>query len=87
VALLVARTCGSTHRNVTKDEAIEIAIENASFEPCTKAGCVQIRFIQRGIPVVAYWAVVLSEDIGDDGQPTRIQSFLVNVTTGDVSRP
>lgn len=86
-ALLVARTCGSTEKNVTQEEAIEIATENAAFEPCAEVGCVQIRYIQRGIPVVAYWGVVLAEDLGEGGRATRIDSFLVNVTTGDVSRP
>jgi len=86
-ALFVARTCGSANRQITQQEAIEIAIENASFEPCPEKPCVQIRFIQRGIPVRAYWAVVLSEDLDDEGEPNRIESFLVDVATGDVARP
>ena len=86
-ALVVARTCGSADRNVTQEEAIEIAKENAAFEPCPEQQCVQIRFIQRGIPVQAYWGVVLSDELDDDGQPNRIESFLVDVSTGDVSRP
>ena len=87
VALFVARTCGRTDKNVSQEEAIELATEAASFQPCTQTGCVQIRYIQRGIPVVGYWGVVLSEELDENGQPTRIESFIVNVTTGDVSRP
>jgi hypothetical protein len=86
-ALVVARTCGSADRNVTQEEAIEIAKENAAFEPCPEQQCVQIRFIQRGIPVQAYWGVVLSDELDDDGRPNRIESFLIDVSTGNVSRP
>jgi hypothetical protein len=84
--LVVARTCGRAEKNVTQEEAIELATAEAPFDPCDETGCVQIRYIQRGIPVVAYWAIVLSEKIVN-GQPTRIASYLVNVTTGEVSLP
>jgi len=86
-ALLVARTCGSADRNISQEEAIEIARDNAAFEPCPQQQCVQVRFIQRGIPVQAYWGVVLSDELDEDGQPNRIQSFLIDVSTGAVSRP
>jgi hypothetical protein len=43
--------------------------------------------VQRGIPVRAYWAVVLSEEIDDEGEPNRIASFLIDVSTGAVTRP
>jgi hypothetical protein len=86
-ALLVARTCGSADRNISQEEAIEIAKDNAAFEPCPQQQCVQVRFIQRGIPVQAYWGVVLSDELDEDGQPNRIQSFLIDVSTGAVSRP
>ena len=86
-AFVVARTCGSAQQNVTKDEAIEIARENAAFEPCPEQQCVQIRFIQRGIPIQAYWAIILSEKLDAEGQPNRIESILVDVVSGEVSRP
>ena len=86
-AFVVSRTCGSAQQNVTKNEAIEIAKENAAFEPCPEQQCVQIRYIQRGIPIRAYWAVVLSEKLDAEGQPNRIDSILVDVVSGDVSRP
>lgn len=86
-AFLVARTCGSNNQEVSQEEAIEIAKDNAAFEPCPQQQCVQIRFIQRGIPVQAYWGVVLSDELDDEGQPNRIESFLIDVATGDVSRP
>jgi hypothetical protein len=43
--------------------------------------------VQRGIPVRAYWAVVLADKLNDQGRPNRTQSFLIDVTTGDVSPP
>jgi hypothetical protein len=86
-ALLVSRTCGSNNQEISQEEAIEIAKDNAAFEPCPEQQCVQIRFIQRGIPVQAYWGVVLSDELDDEGQPNRIESFLIDVVTGDVSRP
>lgn len=86
-ALVVARTCGSANRQISQDEAIEIAKENAAFEPCPQQQCIQIRYVPRGIPVQGYWAVVLSDELDEEGQPNRIQSFLVDVSTGDVLRP
>jgi hypothetical protein len=86
-ALLAARTCGSAERNVTQDKAIEIAKENAAFEPCPQQQCVQVRYVQRGIPVRAYWGVVLSDKLDEDGRPNRIASFLIDVTSGAVTRP
>jgi hypothetical protein len=84
--LLVSRTCAS-NREVTQQEAVEIAVENASFTPCPEEICRQVRFVQRGVPPVGYWAVVLSEEVDERGQPNRIESFLVNASTGDVSTP
>jgi hypothetical protein len=86
-ALFAARTCASADRNVSQEEAIEIARENAAFEPCAEQQCVQIRYVQRGIPTKAYWAVVLSDELDDKGQPNRVESFLIDVSTGDISRP
>jgi hypothetical protein len=84
-ALLVANTCGSQEKNVTSDEAIALATEQASFEPCDEQGCVKVSYVQRGIPVVGYWAVGLRESL-DDGT-SRVEHFFVHVTTGEVSRP
>jgi len=85
-ALVVARTCGSNNQEISQDEAIEIAKENASFEPCPQLQCVQIRYVPRGIPVRGYWGVVLSETLDSDGEPSRIESFLIDVQTGEAAR-
>jgi hypothetical protein len=87
VAFVSTRTCGAANQNVSKEEAIEIAKENASFVPCEDIRCQQVRYVPRGIPVRGFWAVVLSEKLDERGQPTRIESFLISVSTGAVSRP
>lgn len=85
--LAVSRTCGSGRDEVTQEEAVEIAVENASFTPCARQICRQVRFVNRGVPPTGYWAVVLSEEVDAQGQPNRIESFLVNASTGDLSSP
>jgi hypothetical protein len=49
--------------------------------------CQQARFVQRGIPPHPYWGVVLSEELDEDGRPTRTESFLIDASTGEVTRP
>jgi hypothetical protein len=86
-ALVLARTCGSANQEISQEEAIAIAKERASFEPCPQAACLQVRYLQRGIPPRAFWAIVLGRDLGPDNRPRRIESFLINVQTGAVSKP
>ena len=84
--LLVSKTCGGNRDNVTQSEAIDLAIAEASFEPCPQQICRQIRFLNQGIPPVGYWGVVLSERIEANGQPNRTESFLVNASNGDIEK-
>jgi hypothetical protein len=85
-ALVAARTCASADREISADEAVELAREAASFEPCPEIQCEQRRFVQRGIPPRAYWGVVLAPALDEDGVPTRTESFLVDASTGDVTK-
>ena len=85
-ALLVARTCGSHNRQISQDEAIEIATERAGFTPCDAQGCVMIRAIQRGIPTRLVWVVGLAESLDADGRPTRFKNFIVDAETGEITR-
>lgn len=85
-AALVARTCGSHNREISKDEAIEIATERAGFTPCEERGCVVIRAVQRGIPLRLYWIVGLAEELDESGRPVRFRNFLVDARTGDINR-
>jgi hypothetical protein len=84
--LVVSKTCASNKDDISQQEAVDIAIENASFTPCAEQICRQVRFIQRGIPPVGYWGVVLSEKIDASGQPNRTESFLVNAASGAVTK-
>lgn len=86
VAVLASKSCASNDDEISQDEAVELAIEHASFTPCEPEICRQVRYVQQGIPPVGYWGVVLSEEIDAQGRPTKTESFLVNATTGDVSR-
>ena len=84
--LVVSKTCASNRDDITKSEAVDIAIENASFVPCEPQICRQVRYLNQGIPPVGYWGVVLSEQVDAEGQPNRTESFLVNASTGDVEK-
>ena len=84
--LLVSKTCASNRDDITQSEAVDIAIENASFVPCEPQICRQVRYLNQGIPPVGYWGVVLSEQVDAEGQPNRTESFLVNATTGEVEK-
>jgi hypothetical protein len=86
VALLASRSCAANDDGVTQDEAVELAIAKASFEPCPEEACRQVRYLQRGIPPVGFWGVVLSERLDASGRPSRTESFLVDAETGEVSR-
>jgi hypothetical protein len=84
-ALVATRTCASADRNIDADEAVELAREEVSFEPCPQIQCAQRRFVQRGIPPRAFWGVVFADELDADGRPTRTESFLVDASTGDVT--
>jgi hypothetical protein len=84
--LLVSKTCGSGRDDITQQEAVDLAVAEASFTPCEREICRQVRFLNQGVPPTGYWGVVLSEKIDTNGQPNRTESFLVNASTGDVSK-
>jgi hypothetical protein len=84
--LLVSKTCAANRDDITQDEAVELAMEEASFVPCEAQICRQVRYLNQGLPPVGYWGVVLSKQIDANGRPTRTESFLVNATTGEVTR-
>jgi hypothetical protein len=81
VAGLLARSCGSGSSQVSSERAVELARAEASFEPDRE----QVRLVQRGIPPRRFWGVSLY-DVGANGQPTRVEVFLVDARTGDVTR-
>jgi hypothetical protein len=86
LAFLVSRSCASNSGDVTQQEAVDLAIQHASFVPCEREVCRQVRYLNQGIPPVGFWAVVLSESVSVQGKASRTESFLVNATTGEVTR-
>src|SRR5262245_19032288 len=59
-ALFAARTWSSAGRDISHEEATEIAIAHASFVPCADDRCKLAQFVQRGIPSRPYWLVGLA---------------------------
>jgi hypothetical protein len=45
-----------------------------------------VRYLNQGVPPVGYWGVVLSESLNAQGEPSRTESFLVNASSGEVTR-
>jgi len=82
----VARSCGSHGETITQAEAVEIAKENAAFVPCDRQGCVMVRAVQRGLPTRLVWIVGLAEDLDASGTPTRVENFLIDARTGELTR-
>jgi hypothetical protein len=80
-AVLISRGCGSEGRDITSDQAVELAMEEATFEPDRH----QVRFLQQGIPPHPYWGVSFY-DVGPGGRPTKVEVYLVDATTGEVTR-
>ena len=80
-AFALSRGCASAGRNVSPDEAVEIA--RASTAPQREKH--YVRFVQQGIPPHPYWAVSLY-DVGARGRRTNITVVLIDATTGDIVR-
>lgn len=83
---LVSKSCASNDNDVSQQEAVALAIEHASFTPCEREICRQVRYLNQGVPPAGYWGVVLSKSIDARGNPTLTESFLVNASTGEVTR-
>ena len=82
LAAVVARGCGSAGRNVSSEQAIEIA-RDYWHSDAEKA---QVRFFQRGIPPQPVWAVSLY-DVDEQGVRTNVRTVVVSATTGEIVPP
>ena len=80
IAFVSARACQS-QGELSSERAVELARKEATFTPDRT----QVRLVQRGIPPRAYWAVSLY-DVDSAGRPTRVQAFLVDRKTGEITR-
>jgi hypothetical protein len=80
VAFLYVRGCVAQSRAVSSEQAVEIARAEVSFTPDRY----QVRFLQRGIPARGFWGVSFIQ-VGPDGVPTKVEVYLVDAKTGDVT--
>jgi hypothetical protein len=79
VALLVARTCGSSEPEIEKEQAIAVARERIPFEPEQT----RIRYVKQGFKGQAIWAVSLAR-CAADGSIEKFALVRVDVDTGEV---
>jgi hypothetical protein len=80
-AFALSRACSSAEQQVSSERAVEIARASVAFAPEE----VQVRFLRRGVPSRALWAVSLSVT-DDEGRPQRTQVVLVDARSGDIVR-
>jgi hypothetical protein len=79
---VVARGCGSAGRNVSSEQAIEIARDFWKSD----AEKAQVRFFQQGIPPKPVWAVALY-DLDAQGRRVNVRTVVVSATTGEIVPP
>jgi hypothetical protein len=79
VALLVARTCGSSEPEIGQDQAIAVARERVAFD----VEQTRIRYVKQGFKGEAVWAVSLAR-CAPDGSIAQFALVRVDVDTGDV---
>ncbi len=79
LALLVARTCGSSEPEIDQEQAIAAALERIPFEPEQT----RIRYVKQGLGGEAVWAVSLAR-CANDGSIEQFALVRVDVETGDV---
>jgi hypothetical protein len=79
LAFLASRSCASRDKEVSQDEAVEIAREEVDFEPDR----VGVRFVPRGIPSQPFWAVSLSTE-DTEGRLERVTVVVVDARTGEI---
>jgi hypothetical protein len=79
LGLFLTRFSGHGEQNVSQERAVEIARPQVDFTPEGH----NIRFLRRGIPPRAFWAV--SFWIKDrTGHPTEVTVVLVDASTGRI---
>jgi hypothetical protein len=77
LALVVSRGCASTADEISKEEAIEIARREVSYEPDRT----QVRLVRRGVPQSrSFWAVSLAT-VDSRGALDRVTVVLVDART------
>ena len=72
-ALIASRGCQQQENSIGKERAVEIARAQIRYEP----EHVAVRFMRRGVPSRAYWAVSLPGE-------NRITTVLIDARSGTV---
>ncbi len=80
-ALLVSRSCGSSGVEVSKQEALRIALRQVDFHP----QCYQARVFREGVKARAKWAVSLWT-LDAQGRFGRVSLVVIDAETGGVDR-
>ena len=81
LTFLASRSCGDTSHQVTQSEAVAIAKRQIDYRP----DGANVRFVRRGIPTVAYWAVSLWQQAPGGGH-TNVTVVVVDAQTGHVTQ-
>lgn len=79
LALLVARTCGSSDPEVSQEEAIAAAREEIDFE----VEQTRIRYVKQGFQGEAVWAVSFAR-CATDGSIAQFALVRVDVDSGEI---
>jgi hypothetical protein len=81
LTFLASRSCGDTHHDVTQSEAVAIAKKQVTYRPDGE----NVRFVRRGIPSTAYWAVSVWQR-GADGSHQNVTVVVIDAGTGRVTQ-
>jgi hypothetical protein len=80
LALVVARGCAGAGSEISKEEAIAIAVREVDYRPDRT----QVRLVRQGFQSRPFWAVSLST-LDDRGNPDRVTVVVVDARTREVS--
>ena len=81
LTFLASRSCGDTHHDITQSRAVAIAKKQVTYRPDGE----NVRFVRRGIPSTAYWAVSVWRR-GADGSHENVTVVVIDARTGHVTQ-
>lgn len=80
-ALGVSRSCGSSGLDVSKEEALAMALRQVDFKP----ECYQARVFRQGVKARSFWAVSLWT-LDEKGEFGKVALVVLDAETGRVER-
>ena len=81
LTFLASRSCGQDRHNISQAEAVAIAKRQVTYRPDGD----NVRFVRRGIPSVAYWAVSLWQRDPDGGR-RNVTIVVIDAQSGRVTQ-